>query len=69
MVMEDRNPMSEIQNIEAMEAQVIEIKQERKACKVKTLGNLDKLHKLLNGNQEKNSEEEAVALPEPAAQV
>jgi len=61
--------MSEIQNIEAMEAQVVEIKQEQKACKTKTLGNLDKLYKLLNGNQEINSEEEAVAIPEPAAQV
>lgn len=61
--------MSAIQNIEAMEAQVVEIKQERRACKVKTLSNLDKLHKLLNGHQEQNSEEEAVALPEPTAQV
>lgn len=61
--------MSNIHNIESMEAQVIEIKQERQACKVKTLGNLDKLHKFLNGNQEQNSEEEAVALPEPTAQV
>ena len=61
--------MSNIHNIESMEAQVIEIKQERKACKVRTLGNLDKLHKLLNGHQGQNSEEEAVALPEPTAQV
>lgn len=58
-----------MENIEAMEAQVVEIKQERKACKAKTLGNLDKLYKLLNGSNETDSEEEAVAVPEPAAQV
>lgn len=56
-------------NIETMEAQVIEIKQEKKACKVKTLKNLDKLYRLLNGSDEENSEEKAVAVPEPAAQV
>jgi len=61
--------MPEIHNIEAMEAQVVEIKQERKACKTKTLGNLDKLYKLLNGSKETVSEEEAVSVPEPAAQV
>ena len=64
--MEDRNPM---QNIETMEAQVVELKQEKKACKVKTLRNLDELYKLLNGSDEENSEEKAVAAPEPAAQV
>ena len=58
-----------MQNIETMEAQVIELKQERRACKVRTLRNLDELYKLLNGSDEKNSEEEAVVIPEPAAQV
>lgn len=61
--------MQEIQNIEAMEAQVVEIKQEQKACKTKTLSNLDKLYKLLNGSKETDSEEEAAVVPEPAAQV
>ncbi len=55
-------------NIETMEAQVVELKQERQACKAKTLNNLDKLYRLLNGSDE-NSEEKAVALIEPAAQV
>ena len=58
-----------MQNIETMEAQVVEIKQEKKACKIKTLENLDKLYKLLNGGEEENSEEKAVVIPEPAAQV
>ena len=63
--MGDRNPM---QNIETMEAQIVELKEEQKACKVKTLKNLEKLYKLLNGS-DKNSEEEAVVVEEPAAQV
>jgi len=63
--MEDRNPMP---NIESMEEKVVELKQEQKACKAKTMKNLDKLYKLLNGSDE-NSEEEAVAVAEPAAQV
>jgi len=57
-----------MQNIETMEAQVVELKQEQKACKVKTLKNLDKLYKLLN-DSDKNSEEKAVAVPEPTALV
>ncbi len=55
-------------NIELMEAQVVELKQEQKACKVKTLRNLDKLYKLLNGSEE-NSEEETAVTAEPAALV
>ena len=55
-----------MQKIETMEAQVVELKQERKACKTKTLKNLDKLYRLLNGRDE-NSEEETEA--EPAVQV
>ncbi len=55
-------------NIDTMEAQVVELKQEQKACKAKTLKNLDKLYKLLNGSDE-NSEEEAVVVAEPTAQV
>ena len=57
-----------MQNIESMDAKVVELKEERKACKAKTLKNLDKLYKLLNGSDE-NSEEEAVVVAEPAAQV
>ncbi len=57
-----------MQNIETMEAQVVELKEEQKACKEKTIQNLDKLYRLLNGNDE-NSEEKAVAAAEPAAQV
>lgn len=61
--------MTAIRDIETMEAQVAEIKRERKACKIKTLCNLDKLHKVLNGKREQSSEEDAVALQEPAVQV
>ena len=57
-----------MQQIETMEAQVVELKEEQKACKVRTIKNLDKLYKLLNGS-DKNSEEEAVVIVEPAAQV
>ncbi len=57
-----------MQQIETMEAQVVELKQEQKACKAKTLKSLDKLYRLLNGSAE-NSEEEAGVLAEPAAQV
>lgn len=49
--------MSETQNIEALEAQVLEIKQEHKRCEARTLRNLEKLYKILNGS-EKNSEED-----------
>ncbi len=55
-------------NIELMEAQVVELKQELRACKVKTLSNLDRLYKLLNGSEE-NSEEETAVAAEPAALV
>lgn len=60
--------MSDIQTLEAMEAQILEIKAEQTRCKKRTLKNLDKLYELLNGHE--NSEEEAaVAIPEPVAQV
>lgn len=56
-----------MENIETMEAQVVEIKESQKACKTKTLDNLDKLYALLNGSKETDSEEEAVAISEPVA--
>lgn len=64
--------MAETQNIEALEAQVLEIKQEHKRCEARTLKNLEKLYKILNGSDE-NSEEEteqgAAAVAEPVPQV
>ena len=65
--MEDRNPMTDIQNIEAMEAQVQKVKAEQTRCKERTLKNLDRLYEILNGSDENSAEEVAAALPEPAA--
>ena len=61
--MEDRNrPMSNsnIDTIEILEAQVVELKEEQLACKMKILNNLEELYKLLNSGT-KNSEEETAA--------
>jgi hypothetical protein len=55
-------------DIEAMEAELAELKQKQKECKAKTLNNLDKLYTLLNGS-DKNSEEKIAAIADPAAQV
>jgi hypothetical protein len=49
---EDRNPM---QNIESMEALVVEIKKETKSCRDNTLTKLDELYKVLT--EDANSEE------------
>jgi len=61
--------MAAIQNLDAMEAQVEEIKAEQTRCKTRTLNNLDKLYEILNGHDENSEEEAAVAVPEPVAQV
>lgn len=64
--------MSEIQNVEALEAEIIEIKEEQNRCKARTLKNLDKLYRILNGNNENSEEEEeqeAAALVESVPQV
>jgi hypothetical protein len=64
--------MSEIQNVEALEAQVLEIKEEHKRCGARTLKNLDELYKLLNGigeNSEEKSERKAEAVLKPVPQV
>lgn len=45
-----------MQNIEDMEAQVVEIKREAKSCRDKTLSKLDRLYKVLT-EEEENSEE------------
>lgn len=45
-----------MQNIEAMEAEVVEIKQKTKTCRDKTLTKLDELYKVLTEDEE-NSEE------------
>jgi hypothetical protein len=61
--MEDRNrPMSDsnIDTLEILEAQVEELKQEKLACKLRTLKNLEDLYKLLD-SATKNSEEETAA--------
>ena len=61
--MEDRNrPMSNSNpdTLELIEAQVVELKEEQLACKMRTLKNLEDLYKLLNSDT-KNSEEEKAA--------
>ena len=59
--MEDRNrPMSNTDTIQILEAQVVELKEEQLACKMKTLKSLEELYKLLNSGT-KNSEEKTAA--------
>jgi len=59
---EDRNPM---QNIESMEAQVVEIKKKTKSCRDQTLSKLDKLYRVLQEDEE-NSEETTASAPAEA---
>jgi hypothetical protein len=54
---EDRNPM---QNIESLEAQVVEIKRKTKSCRDNTLTKLEELYKVLSEDEE-NSEENTVS--------
>ena len=60
--MEDRNPM---QNIESMEALVMEIKKETRSCRDNTLSKLDALYKVLQEDAE-NSEETTASAPAEA---
>ncbi len=56
--MKDSNPM---QNIESMEALVVEIKSQTKSCRDTTLEKLDELYKILQDGEE-NSEESTVLI-------
>ncbi len=52
-------------NIEAMEAEVVEIKKKTKSCRDNTLTKLDKLYKVLSEDEE-NSEENTASAPAEA---
>lgn len=54
-----------MQNIEAMEAQVVEIKEKTKSCRDKTLTKLEQLYKVLLEDEE-NSEETTASAPAEA---
>ncbi len=58
--------MSSSDTIEILDARILEVKQERKACKTNTMLSINKLHELLRNNVE-NSEEKAEAVAEPLA--
>ncbi len=51
-----------MQNIESMEAQVVEIKQKTKSCRDNTLNKLDELYKVLTEDAENSEETTASAL-------
>ena len=57
--MSNSNPGT-LDTLELIEAQVVELKEEQLACKMRTLKNLEDLYKLLNSDT-KNSEEEKAA--------
>ncbi len=53
-----------MQNIESMEALVVEIKEKTKSCRDKTLSKLDKLHEALLKDEENSEENTASAAAE-----
>lgn len=53
-----------MQNIEAMEAEVVEIKRAAKSCRDKTLTKLDELYKVLTEDEENSEENTASATAE-----
>ena len=54
-----------MQNIESMEARVVEIKKKTKSCRDQTLSKLDKLYRVLQEDEE-NSEETTASAPAEA---
>ena len=53
-----------MQNIESMEALVVEIKKETKSCRDSTLSKLDELYKVLQEDEENSEETTASAQAE-----
>ena len=53
-----------MQNIESLEAQVVEIKRKTKSCRDNTLTKLDELYKVLSEDEENSEENTASASAE-----